>query len=66
MLSPRSKVLLTLAIVVGLLASFDYAGDLGSWQREPSLQYWYDQWMLVGIFVFIAGLSIVFDIRRNK
>jgi hypothetical protein len=39
----------------------DYIGDMASWQKEPSLWYWYDQWIVVGVSMAIAGISVVFD-----
>ena len=66
MLSRRSRVLVTVATVIGLFSLADCIGDMASWQKEPSLWYWYDQWIVVGVSMVIAGISVVFDVRRNR
>ena len=66
MLSRRSKILVTLASVIGLFALADYFGDMSSWQREYPLQYWYQEWIIVGVSIAIAGISVLFDVRRSR
>jgi hypothetical protein len=66
MLSRRRKILVTVASVIGLFSLVDYISDMSSWQREPSLQYWYQEWITVGVSIAIAGISVLFDVRRNR
>jgi hypothetical protein len=66
MLSKRSKILVVVASVIGLFSLVDYIGDISSWQKEPSLQYWYQEWIFAGASISLAGISVLLDFRRNR
>ena len=65
MLSTRSKILVMIAVAVGLAYLFDWMRNHGSWGYEP-VQDWYVQWILVVVCVLIAATSVMLDLRRER
>jgi hypothetical protein len=65
MLTVRSKISVTVAAVAGLTALAGLLDNRVSWAKEP-LADSYVLWILVGLFVSLAVLSVLLDVRKNN
>ena len=65
MLTVRSKISVTVAAVAGLTALAGLLDNRVSWAKEP-LADSYVPWILVGLFVSLAVLSVLLDVRKNN
>ena len=65
MLSLRSKVLLTIAIVVALFTLGEYIDGKTSWAKDLTADS-YQEWIIAGVAIIVAIVSVVIDTQKKE
>jgi hypothetical protein len=68
MLTVRSKVLIGIASVGIVAPIYRYIAEGGTWQGqpEPGTEDSHIGWIILGVLIVAAILSVVIDVRKNR
>jgi hypothetical protein len=63
MLSLRSKIIVAIAVALGLALVLDHLDSRGAW-AEPRAEDWYIGWIIFGILGIGAVATVIIDVRE--